>query len=181
MRRQGSPSRGLIAVALMGYGVVILALTTLRAFYQIGYLWAPENQRVRELVLVPLTMMIRSDSWFGPIFDYLGNIAFFIPFGMLLFVALCRQTYSRLKVVIVGFTVSLCIEVSQFVFSLGYTSLDDLFCNTLGAFIGAWFAKACGPRFHKVWVCLAIALTVVFAVLVGLGERLGNPDQVVHL
>ena len=32
----------------------MVALTTLKAFFQIGYLWKPENQRVRELHLVPL-------------------------------------------------------------------------------------------------------------------------------
>lgn len=32
----------------------MVALTTLKPFYQIGYLWKPENQRARELRWVPL-------------------------------------------------------------------------------------------------------------------------------
>ncbi|STC80703.1 hypothetical membrane protein [Corynebacterium ulcerans] len=51
--------------------------------------------------------------------------------------------------------------------------------NTLGAFVGALFAKMLGPRFFRLWVWLAILLGLVFAVLVGLGERLGDPDKIV--
>ena len=78
------PSKGLIGFALVGYAAVILALTTLKAFFQIGYLWKPENQRTRELLLVPFEMARRSTTWFGPVFDYVGNVAFFVPLGMLL-------------------------------------------------------------------------------------------------
>lgn len=179
MRRQGQPARRLVAVAVFGYAMVIVALTTLKAFFQIGYLWKPENQHARELMLIPFEMARRSTTWFGPVFDYVGNIAFFVPMGMLLFVAWYQRTRPVLKTVLVAVGLSLSVETVQYVFELGRTSLDDLWCNALGAFIGAWFAKACGPRFHKVWVWLAIALTAVFAVLVGLGERLGDPDKIV--
>ena len=56
----------------------MVALTTLKAFFQIGYLWKPENQRVRELHLVPFDEF-SGTSWFAPLFEYAGNTAFFIP------------------------------------------------------------------------------------------------------
>ena len=179
MRKQGQASRWAIGVALVGYAAVIVALTTLKAYFQIGYLWKPENQRTRELMWVPFEMALRSKSWFGPMFDYAGNIAFFVPLGMLLFVALYRQSHPVVKTVVVALIFSICVEVVQYAFSLGRTSIDDMWCNSLGAFIGAAFARACGPRWHKVWLWLAILLVVVFAVLVGLGERLGDPAKIV--
>lgn len=180
-RQAQRPARGLIVTAIVGYAAVIVALTTLKAFFQIGYLWKPENQRTRELMLVPFTMLRRSTTWFGPVFDYVGNVAFFVPLGMLLFVALFQRQRAVLKVTVLCLAFSVCVEVAQYVFELGRTSTDDVWCNALGAFIGAVFAKACGPRWHKVWVWLALALTAVFAVLVGMGERLGDPDKVVDL
>lgn len=83
--------------------------------------------------------------------------------------------------VLVGFLTSLAIEIAQYVFALGYSDIDDLLMNTLGAFLGALVARAFGPRWHKVWISLALALGVVFAVLVGLGERLGDSDKVVDV
>ena len=46
----------------------MVALTTLKPFYQIGYLWKPENQRVRDLRLVPLDEF-SGGTWFGPLFE----------------------------------------------------------------------------------------------------------------
>lgn len=183
-------------------------------------------------MLVPFTMLRRSHSWFAPLFDYVGNIAFFIPLGMLLFVALHDQRvrkgddpsdaslyqlsaatgasqqstrelayYSNrepnrkaahqptrraarraiVRATLIALVFSIGVEVAQFVFTLGRTSTDDIWCNALGAFLGASFARLCGPRFHRVWVYLPIVLATVFAVLVGLGDRLGDPTQVVEV
>lgn len=174
-------SKKLITVAVIAYAAVILALTTLKAFFRIGYLWEPASQRVRELQLEPLITLRNSSSWFAPMFEYGGNIAFFVPLGMLLLVLFYKSEHRVLKATLTGFIFSFGIEAAQYVFELGRTSTDDLVCNTLGALIGAAFALVCGPKWHKVWVWLAIGLVAVFAVLVGLGERLGDPDKVVDL
>ena len=153
----------------------MVALTTLKPFYQIGYLWKPENQRARELRWVPLDEF--SGSWFGPLFEYAGNTAFFIPFGMLVF-SLCRSIKTT---VAWGFGLSLVLEVCQYAFALGRTDIDDLIFNTVGALIGAAFARLCGERFFPVWRWLALAAAAVFLVLVILGPRLGDPNAVVDL
>ena len=62
------------AVALGGYCAVILSLTTLKAFFQIGYLWNPDNQRARELRLMPLDDLF-SGSWFKPCLLYTSDAA----------------------------------------------------------------------------------------------------------
>lgn len=102
----------------------MVALTTLKPFYQIGYLWKPENQRARDLRWVPFDEF-SGGSWFGPLFEYAGNTAFFIPFGMLVF-SLCR---SVKKTAAWGFGLSLVLEVCQYAFALGRTDIDDLLCQ----------------------------------------------------
>lgn len=169
--------RRLIWLALAVYSTVMIALTMLKAFYRIGYLWDPAVHRYRELRLIPFEDLVGAVSWFAPLFGYLGNIAFFVPFGVLVYMLLIDVR----RTVLVGFLASLAIEIAQYVFALGYSDIDDLLMNTLGAFLGALVAAALGPRWHKVWIGLALALGVVFAVLVGLGERLGDPDKVVEV
>ncbi len=173
----------LALVALIVYSAVMVSLTMLKAFYRIGYLWDPAAHRNRSVELVPFNEVMSNSNWFIPVFGYGGNIAFFVPFGMLAYVWFHQSRGAGTRMVLwstlTGFLVSLAIEVSQFLFSLGYSDIDDLLMNTLGAFVGALFAKMLGPRFFRLWVWLAILLGLVFAVLVGLGERLGDPDKIV--
>ena len=59
------------------------------------------------------------------------------PFGILL-PLWCRKTDSPKKVALMAFMVSLCIEIIQLITTRGYFQIDDLFHNTLGAFVGAF-------------------------------------------
>ena len=92
-----------------------------------------------------------------------------------------RQKNAVLQTTLIGALFSLAIEISQYVFMLGYSDIDDVIFNTLGAGAGALIANIFGERFFKVWVWLALILAVVFVVLVALGPRLGDPDKVVDL
>ena len=167
--------------ALLVYSAVIVSLTMLKAFFVIGLLWVPENQRDRGIELMPMADFGRSDTWFAPLFDSLGNVAFFVPFGVLAFMLFSRHRQTVLLTTAMGAALSLAIEASQYAFSLGRTDIDDLLFNTIGALVGAAIARACGPRMYPVWTGLALATGIVFAVLVALGERLGDPDRVVDV
>lgn len=97
VRGTGHPApRGLIIGLFAAYACVILALTTLKAFFRIGLLWRPERQRVRSLELVPFDNFFRSPTWFGPVFDAVGNVAFFVPFGWLVAVLAAGTGRARL-------------------------------------------------------------------------------------
>lgn len=188
-RRGGNrrPPRLLVLIALIVYSAVMVSLTMLKAFFVIGLLWEKDAHRNRSLELVPFDAYAQTDTWFAPLFGYGGNFAFFVPFGVLLYVLLrsARRSGTRknavLKVTLWGALFSLVIEISQYVFALGYSDVDDLIFNTLGALVGAVVAKILGPRLYWLWVWLALILGVVFAVLVALGPRLGDPDQVVEI
>lgn len=178
MRETGGPSRPWVAVTLFAFALVVLALTTLKSFFTIGLLWKPENQRVRSLELIPLENWFTSETWFSPVFDTLGNIAFFAPLGMLAAILLGKVRHRVLKVAGLAALFSLVIELTQFAFSLGRTDIDDLVFNTLGGLVGAWLAGLGGKRWHTLLTVLSGLAVVVFVVLVMLGPSLGDPSKV---
>ena len=168
------------AVALVGYGAVVVALTMLKAFFVIGLLWRPESQRGRSIEWMPLALYRDSPTWFGPLFDYLGNMAFFIPIGIVTYILLEHRRRAVGLVVVVGLTLSAAIETLQYVLALGHSDVSDLLFNTAGVLVGAVIARLCGRRLYPVWIGLALGAAAVFAVLVVLGPRLGDPDKVVE-
>ncbi|MGW8590393.1 VanZ family protein [Dietzia sp. NPDC055343] len=172
--------RAWAAVALVAYGAVVAALTMLKAFFVIGMLWRPEAQRNRSMEWEPFALYRNSTTWFGPLFDYLGNMAFFIPLGVLLFIVLEHHRRATAHVVVVGALTSATVETLQYVFALGHSDVSDLMFNVLGALVGATVARLGGRRLYPVWIGLALTAALVFAVLVILGPRLGDPDRVVE-
>ena len=166
-----------VIVALVAYCAIIVSLTMLKAFFVIGLLWIPENQRVRGLSLIPLNDLWESSSLFTQVFGYGGNFAFFVPFGVLFYLLCGRIGLTTLF----GAGFSLLIEISQYLFQLGFSDIDDFLFNTLGAAAGAWIATWAGPRARWLWIALTAVLVVVFAALVILGTRLGDPDRVAEV
>ena len=65
--------------------------------------------------------------------QYLLNILFFIPYGLLF---PWKDNWKR--VFVTALVLSVCIELSQFIFNLGWCEVDDVISNTLGAMIGYW-------------------------------------------
>lgn len=63
------------------------------------------------------------------------NILLFFPIGWLLVTA-CRRASWMPKLILYGTAFSLFIEVSQFVFRCGFSSVDDLLNNTIGCILG---------------------------------------------
>lgn len=69
------------------------------------------------------------------IYLFVGNIVCFIPLGG--YLVWKHPNYSVWKATFAGFCLSFAIELSQFVFGVGVTELDDLVLNTAGTLIGA--------------------------------------------
>ena len=59
------------------------------------------------------------------------NILFFIPYGLLF---PWKDNWKR--VFVTALVLSVFIELSQFIFNLGWCEVDDVISNTLGAMIG---------------------------------------------
>lgn len=154
--------RGAAVGALLAYSGVVVALTMLKQFFRIGSLWDPANQPFTGFNLIPFYELFHADSWFSPVFDYGGNLALFVPVGLLVYVIFGRVRTATLF----GGAFSLLIEITQLVFGLGYTDIDDFLMNTLGAFIGAMIAEWCGPKWNRVWAGLTFAAVAGFVCLV---------------
>jgi glycopeptide antibiotics resistance protein len=67
------------------------------------------------------------------IYLFFGNIIWFVPFGYYI-VAYKRK--SLLTAILIGFALSLVIEITQFVLGSGVSEIDDIILNTFGCFIG---------------------------------------------
>ncbi|APT85723.1 hypothetical protein CAQU_12535 [Corynebacterium aquilae DSM 44791] len=169
----------MLGIALSCWSLVVVALTMLKAFYQIGYLWKPQAHHHRGLYPIPFSQFFRSQTLFGPLFDAFGNVILFLPIGFLL--ALLWRGAPRLlrSVTIAGFFGSLTIEIMQYIFRLGYSDIDDLILNTAGAALGGLAATKLPKWSHTPVVWLILLACISFAILVALGPRLGDPAKVV--
>jgi glycopeptide antibiotics resistance protein len=63
---------------------------------------------------------------------FLGNLVWFVPFGLLLPIL----TKARKRTIFYCFLISLLIETLQYVFGTGVSEVEDLILNTLGGAIG---------------------------------------------
>ena len=85
-------------------------------------LWA-----IREWIVNP-TVVNKAEA-----VQYLMNILFFIPYGLLF---PWKDNWKR--VIVTAVVLSVFIELSQFIFNLGWCEVDDVISNTLGAMFGYW-------------------------------------------
>lgn len=67
------------------------------------------------------------------------NILLFIPFGMLM--PLCLKKVPIWGMTLIGFSLSLCIEILQLLTARGYFQTDDLIMNTFGCLSGACLVR----------------------------------------
>lgn len=72
--------------------------------------------------------------------NIIQNILLFIPLGFLL---------GGKRGVIAGLLLSIGIELTQYIFRLGYCELDDVLNNTIGTVIGALLYKKFGKRIEQ--------------------------------
>ncbi len=73
--------------------------------------------------------------------ENIQNVAVFIPLGVLL----CESFKYRIKwyqAVLTGAAISLVIELTQLLTTMGLFEFDDIFHNTLGTMLGFFFARA---------------------------------------
>lgn len=112
----------------------VLLFTVGKAYFSLPGVWEAENQRVRELRLDPLGTFRTGRVWWGPWLNLAGNVALFAPVGF----AAYRGSIARAT--LAGALASVAIEAAQYVLAAGYTDVEDLAFNTLGAFLGACLA-----------------------------------------
>ncbi len=85
--------------------------------------------------LLPVVRLFDYSSVRDIIWNVGGNTAMFIPSGIILPVVY-KKLNSFLKVISVGASISLCIEILQLPFASRASDIDDLILNTLGVAVG---------------------------------------------
>ena len=71
---------------------------------------------------------------FEPLIGIVQNLILFMPFGFLLCGATGQPRTSR--ILLLGFLLSLSIELCQLLFRLGWFEVDDILHNVLGTYLG---------------------------------------------
>lgn len=88
------------------------------------------------------------------LYNTLGNILLFVPLGIFLTFIFSRfRTFP--KVMMIGFTVTVSIELLQFFLQLGQFDIDDILLNTIGALLGYFVYMS----INKIWSNLGSAKT----------------------
>ena len=71
---------------------------------------------------------------FEPLIGIVQNLILFMPFGFLLYAVADQPCTARL--LLLGFLLSLSIELCQLLFRLGWFEVDDILHNVLGTYLG---------------------------------------------
>ena len=85
--------------------------------------------------LFPLVNLFDYDSKRDLLLNVIGNVAMFIPSGIVLPI-IYKRLDTFVKVLLAGGGISLCIEIIQLPFSVRATDIDDLVLNTVGVIAG---------------------------------------------
>ena len=85
--------------------------------------------------LVPLVNLFDYDSMRDLLINVIGNVAMFIPSGIVLPI-IYKRLDTFIKVILAGGGISLCIEIIQLPFSVRASDIDDLMLNTVGVMLG---------------------------------------------
>jgi glycopeptide antibiotics resistance protein len=152
-RHQRKPIRWLWLIALAGW------ITALVNIFVNTLSFAPFLDGFRfygNINLTPFIGIIRmindllsADPSHYSFTNFFGNIGFFMPLGFFL-PFLSKKLSSGWKVILLGFCISLFIEVSQLFIPARGSDIDDIILNTLGTALGFLLYWAIAKSFPRV-------------------------------
>ncbi len=127
----------------------------------ISFLWQQLKQslgnptmigsRLQQGNLIPFHEISRTihDVSNHALFNLIGNIAIFMPFGIFLGLMARNKSISTIGVFIRSLGLSLCLESAQVIFAIGNFDVDDLILNASGGVMGFIVHKLCGSLLSK--------------------------------
>lgn len=129
-QRVGERRRVLLNTALACVAAFIILYTTILT----------RTPGVPEAILTPFASLTAARQQPELYREMLMNVFLFFPLGLTLSNALPRKWHRWLRIILttlVGCAFSVGIEYAQYRYALGMAEVDDVICNTLGAFIGS--------------------------------------------
>ena len=135
------------------FGVYIILLTYFLFFAEsTGRTFEGRSYQYNLVLLKEIRRFItyrKSLGTMAVVLNLFGNVAAFVPFGMMLPI-IYRRCRSFFYMVLLTFEFSLIIELIQLVFRVGSFDVDDLLLNTIGGILGYFiFAMMDRIRRHK--------------------------------
>ncbi|WP_019680545.1 VanZ family protein [Ruminococcus flavefaciens] len=125
----------LLRLLTIPYSYAVLAITLL---YR-----KPTNTHRIKPPFWEITELIKGNE--SLLFDIIANTIMLFPLGI--FAPLCfRKADKPKKIALIGLIVSVSIEIAQLVTTRGLFEIDDIFHNTLGAFLGAYIGCPLAKR-----------------------------------
>ena len=117
--------------------LVLCSITALTILYATILTRTPGDY---ELILTPFASLTAARVQPELYRALLMNVFLFFPLGLTLSNALPRKWHRWLRIILttlIGCILSAGIEYAQYRYALGMAEVDDVICNTLGAFIGS--------------------------------------------
>lgn len=156
--------RGCQCFFLFIYVIFLLRITFFKQV-TLNNLFSAIGASERTISIIPFQSiydMAVSNASIGRIIEnVLGNIVLFIPFGIL-FPIISNKKHKEVLCAAIIF--SLLIEITQFLFALGSTDVDDLIFNVLGAYIGYFVSDKISKQF-KSYTHFLTVMTLITAIL----------------
>ena len=114
--------RELVRLLCVGYLAALAEIIALRG--------GPGDTRELRLIPMKTTLGTVRDGLWPFVYNFAGNIVWFVPLGMMLF---RKKPVSAL---LTGAAVSASLEALQWLLKTGVTDIDDVIINALGALTG---------------------------------------------
>ena len=133
---------------------VLCSITALTIFYATILTRTPGDYKPILTPFATFTAALQQPELYR---EMLMNVFLFFPLGLTLSNALPRKWHRWLRIILTTFVscaLSAGIEYAQYRYALGMAEVDDVICNTLGAFIGSTsllIAPAIEKYRERVW------------------------------
>lgn len=125
--------RDAVFYIIVGFYVILM----LQIFFRILWIIMGDHMPTRNYNLIPFHTIweyISGMSLTLALLNVLGNIVGFVPFG--LYIQVIKKDKSFAKSFIIVLATSVLIELTQYIFAVGATDIDDVILNVFGGTIG---------------------------------------------
>ena len=149
-----------LTITLLGiYIILIIWIILFKMQFNMSFL-----PYIRSINLIPFSASVITNGQIN-ISEIINNLIIFIPVGA--YIQMLWKDKKIYKKILIPFTISLILEILQFVLHVGATDITDILMNTLGGFIGILFVQLLYKIFKnekkvdKVLNVLALIATVL--------------------
>ncbi len=136
IKRKINVTRFALSVVFVCYIAALYQITVIRDWGAFLNFITPDFT-FRDVQIIPLRTTVitaRSSVW-SFVYNAFGNMFWFFPLGMIA-PTLFKKIDNLFAVVLLGFSISLSIEILQWMFTSGVSDIDDVIFNVFGTVVG---------------------------------------------